>query len=236
MTTHNQTRNGGEQRPDLKRLLGTFTRKHFVMAADEWKEGASDHSVRRHYDEANEAKMALITEIDRFESTHAALTVRVAELREALEKREKLAANLHAVLMGAHGLITMCREHFIERELAACDGNFLFAQDCLTAIQKINRADKEFCARSAVARAKEGKPDDQNRAASTYLFLAEWAGERDAGIHPGREEITVQLRYGGEPEAELIEHMAHALQEFYDGLGVTCLRKPSDARAKEATP
>lgn len=73
----------------------------------------------------------------------------------AVEKcAEEQANNLHAVLMGAHGLITMCRDHFLERELAACDGNSLYAPECLTAILKINQADKDFARFKSLAKGR----------------------------------------------------------------------------------
>lgn len=37
-------------------LLRKMLNKHFTMAADEHREGASDSSVKRHYDEANAAE------------------------------------------------------------------------------------------------------------------------------------------------------------------------------------
>jgi hypothetical protein len=68
-----------------------------------------------------------------------------------LRGRDGLCNDLFAVLMGAKGLLTMCREHFIERELAACDGNFLYAPECLTALLKIKAVEEAYTARAALA-------------------------------------------------------------------------------------
>lgn len=37
-------------------LLRKMLNRHFTMAADEWREGASDRSVKKHYDEYIEAE------------------------------------------------------------------------------------------------------------------------------------------------------------------------------------
>ena len=103
------------------------------------------------YRNLNHAYQQLSDEHLKLLNSHASDQRKIAELREAV----KQANNLHAVLMGAHGLITMCREHFIERELAACDGNPLYAPECLTALLKINQADKDFTAFKAALQSSQ---------------------------------------------------------------------------------
>lgn len=46
--------------PDVLKLLSDFTNKHYAMAADECREGASESAVRRRYDESIAAENALI--------------------------------------------------------------------------------------------------------------------------------------------------------------------------------
>jgi hypothetical protein len=77
-------------RPDIKRLLSRFANKHYAMAADEHKEGASDSSVKKHYDEANEAENALIAAIDAQQAELDALKSALAQPAPVAAMREGL--------------------------------------------------------------------------------------------------------------------------------------------------
>ena len=52
------------------------------------------------------------------------------------------------------------------------------------------------------------------------MFDVTWAGEKDAGIRAGSEEVTIQFRYGQPVDAALIEYWRTAISEFFDGASV----------------
>lgn len=56
------------------------------MAADDWKEGASDQSVKRHYDEFCEAEADFLNALEETVNSHARLLAQNEMLRKALEQ------------------------------------------------------------------------------------------------------------------------------------------------------
>jgi hypothetical protein len=56
---------------------------------------------------------------------------------------------------------------------------------------------------------------------TTLQFIAEWPGEKEAGISPGYEEVTIKFRYGQPFDQDVIEYWRSAVQDFYDGSTVT---------------
>lgn len=75
--------------PDLKRLLGRLLNKHYAMAADEHKEGASDSSVKRHYDEANEAERNLTEAMDGILADLTTARQQLAEAKEGISDADR---------------------------------------------------------------------------------------------------------------------------------------------------
>jgi hypothetical protein len=64
------------------------------------------------------------------------------------------------------------------------------------------------------------------------VFIAEWHGERAAGINPGHEEITIQFKYG-QPvdDQDTIDYWREAIQDFYDGAKVVL--KPNKTKESQ---
>ncbi len=87
----------GKETPDLKRLLGRLMNKQYAMAADEHKEGASDSSVKRHYDEAVAAENEFTEALD--------------ALRARAELAEELRASLEKSVSAAEYVIGLCESN-----------------------------------------------------------------------------------------------------------------------------
>ena len=54
-------------------------------------------------------------------------------------------------------------------------------------------------------------------------FFAQWAGERAAGINPGSEEVTIELKYTSFIDEGMLEVFGQAVKDYFDGAHVTVL-------------
>jgi len=82
----------------LKKLFDRHNNKYYAMAADDYKEHASEASVNRHYDESIVAEKAFLDGLEKLANSHASLLAQNAALVAALNKLEADAVNLHCAI------------------------------------------------------------------------------------------------------------------------------------------
>ena len=83
--------------PDIKALIGRMLNKHYAMAADEHRVSASNSSIKRHYDESNQAENAVYAAV---ETLQADLSSALAQLRQAREDNETMRRALEDARAG----------------------------------------------------------------------------------------------------------------------------------------
>ncbi len=92
MSTQNQptaSAKSAAHTPQWKKLFRAFSNAHFKSSADEYREGASDASVKRNYDASLSAENAFTASVEALDSRNARLEEEHAILVAALETAHK---------------------------------------------------------------------------------------------------------------------------------------------------